>query len=322
VPIPKGPVGDSKKTYKIGCVFHGFDHPWLINWADSAKWQANQHPNVEMSVLDAEYDNAKMASYIDQFIAEGVDGIMLWPMEVAPTGPPVKRALAAGIPVVSSDRLTGSDKINARVTGGLPSNGAQMGMYLAWKLAQEGNLSAKIVMLRKPLGASSEALRTGYMLKVLSYLPGIEILQSYHDTDSREEAFKNAQVALQAFPDIDIFYSTGDHEALAAIEAVKQANRMNSREGDKKIIFVTPDDSKESMKLIDEGILETDVPLTPLQADIATRVLINIMIGKEMPHDVIVPDAPMVTKKTDNIVGFTTQTIDQWYEYTWGPPVK
>lgn len=322
VPLEEGPVGDPDKTYKIGFVFHGFDHPWLINYADSAEWEAKRHSNVDMKVLDAEYDNAKQAAYIDQFIADGVDGIIVWPQEVAPTGPPIDRALAAGIPVVTSDRMSGSKDVNARVTGGLPSNGAQMGMFLADKMAEEDNYSYKMVMLRKPLGASSEALRTGYMLKVMSYFPGVEILQSYHDSDNREEAFANAQAALQAYPEIDVFYATGDHEALAAIEATEQAKRLNSRADGKKIIFVTPDDSKETMAYIDKGILDMDVPLTPLQADIAVRAMIKIITGEEVPYNVMVPNIPMVTKEGKDIFGFKTQKTDEWYQYTFGPPIE
>ena len=44
VPLPEGPVGDPDKTYKIGVTFHGFDHPWLINWADAAQWEADAAP--------------------------------------------------------------------------------------------------------------------------------------------------------------------------------------------------------------------------------------------------------------------------------------
>ncbi len=319
IPIPAGTVGDPDKTYKIGVVFHGFDHPWLIAWADSAGWQLDQFTNVEFTILDAEYDNSKMATYIDQFIAEEVDGILVWPMEMAPTEAPVERALAAGIPVVTSDRLSGSENVNSRVTGGLPSNGAQMGMYLAWEMAEENDFSQNIVMLRKPLGGSSEALRTGNMLKVMSYFPDVKILQSYHDKDSREEAFANAQAALSAYSDIDIFYCTGDHEVLAAIEAVQQANRLNSREDGKQMIFVTPDDGKEDMYYINEGILNMDVPLTPFQGDIAARVLIEIVTGEEVPYDVTVPNVPMITKDGGEIFGFDTQTPDEWYEYTFGP---
>jgi len=321
VPIPKGPVGDSSKTYKIGCTFHGFSHPWLINWADAAKWVANQHPNVEMKVLDAEFDNAKMASHFDTFIAEDVDGILVWPMVEAPTGPPAQRAIEAGIPVVSVDRMTGYEGVSSRITGNFPANGAQCGMYLIWKLAQEGSLNANMVMLRKPLGSTADSIRTGHFLKVLSYFPGIKILQSYHDTDNREEAFLNAQNALQAYDGLDVFYGTGDHEALAALEAVKMANRMNSRKDGKKIIFISIDDSKEALTNIKKGLIESNTPYTPLISDIGTRVLINIITGKVMPYDIITPNIPLVTQNGDLIFGLKTQTPDEWYEYTFGPPM-
>jgi len=320
VAIHPGPVGDPNKTYKIGCTFHGFSHSWLINWADTAKWVANQHPNVEMKVLDAEFDNAKMASHFDTFIAEDVDGILVWPMVEAPTGPPARRAIEAGIPVVSVDRLTGYEGVSSRVTGNFPANGAQSGMYLIWKLVQEGDLNANIVMLRKPLGSTADSVRTGHFLKVLSYMPGIKILQSYHDSDSREEAFQNAQNALQAYKNIDMFYGTGDHEALAALEAVKAVNRMNSRADGKKVVFISIDDSKEAITNIKQRQIEVNSPYTPLIADIGARVLINIITGEsEMPYDVITPNIPMITEKGDTIFGLKTQTPDEWYEYTFGP---
>jgi ribose transport system substrate-binding protein len=322
IPIPAGPVGDPDKTYKIGCTFHGFSHPWLINWADAAKWQAEQHPNVEMKVLDAEFDNAKMASHFDTFIAEGVDGILVWPMVEAPTGPPAQRAIEAGIPVVSVDRMTGFEGVSSRVTGNFPANGAQCGMYLVWKLAQEGDLDANVVMLRKPLGSTADSIRTGHFIKVLSYFPGINILQSYHDTDSREEAYQNAQNALQAYDNIDVFYGTGDHEALAALEAVKMANRMNSRSGGKKILFISIDDSKEALTNVRKGQIEVNTPYTPLISDIGARALINIIADREkMPYDIITPNIPMVTKDGDTVFGLETQTPDEWYQYTFGPPM-
>lgn len=323
VPLPEGPVGSAGRKYRIGVTFHGFSHPWLINWADSASWEASRHPNVEIKVLDAEFDNARMATHFDTFIAERMDGILVWPMVEAPTGPPAKRAKEAGIPVVSVDRLTGFEGVNSRITGNFPANGAQAGMYLVWKLAQEGSLNAKMVMLRKPLGSTADSVRTGHFLKVLSYFPGIQVLKSYHDTDSREEAFSNAQAALQAFPDVDVFFGTGDHEALAALEATKAAQRLESRPGGKKIIFLSIDDSKEALTNVKNGDFGVNTPYTPLIADIGMRTLLNIVTKSgKMPHDIITPNIPMVTQKGDEIFGLKTQTPDQWYPYTFGPPMK
>ncbi|MCC7286743.1 MAG: sugar ABC transporter substrate-binding protein [Burkholderiaceae bacterium] len=323
VPLKEGPVGDPSKKYRIGVTFHGFSHPWLLNWADAARWEAERHPNVDVRVLDAEFDNAKMAQHFDTFIAEKVDGILVWPMVEAPTGPPAKRAQAAGIPVVSVDRLTGDEKVNSRITGNFPANGAQAGMYLVHRLSQEGNLSAKMVMLRKPLGSTADSVRTGHFLKVLSYFPGIQVLRSYHDTDSREEAFSNAQAALQAFSDVDVFFGTGDHEALAALEATKQAKRLESRAGKKKIVFLSIDDSKEALTAVKNGEFGVNTPYTPLISDIGMRVLLNIVTKSgKMPHDVITPNIPMITQNGETIFGLKTQTPDEWYPYTFGPPMK
>ena len=323
LPLPQGPVGDPNKKYKIGVAFHGFSLPWLANWADTAKWEADKHPNVELVIQDGLFDDNKWASIMDTFIAQKVDGILVWPQVEAPTGPPVARAIEAGIPVVSVDRTTGDKDITARVTGNFPANGAQAGMYAIWKLAQEGNLNAQVVMLRKPLGSTADAVRTGHFLKVLSYFPGIQILQSYHDNDSRDVAFTNAQTALQAFPNIDIFFGTGDHEALAALDATKMANRMNSRKDGKKILFLSMDDSKEAVSQVVNGLFEVNTPYTPLIADVGMRVLLNIVTktGK-MPQDIITPNIPMITQKGDIIFGMQTQKPDQWYEYTFGSPLK
>jgi ribose transport system substrate-binding protein len=322
VPLPEGPIGDPKKTYKIGVVFHGFDHSWLIDWADCAKWEADKHSNVQTTVLDARYDNQQMATYVDQFIAEGMDGILMWPMEVAPTAPPAQRAIEAGIPLVTSDRLSGYEEVTSRVFGGFPANGAQFGMYLIWKLGQEGaGFNAKMVMLRKPLGSSADGVRTGHLLKVISYFPGIQVLGSYHDADSKEDAFRNAQSALQSYQDIDVFYGSGDHEGLAACEAIRQAGRFDSRKDGKRIIVICPDDSKEAMKEINDGYLSTDVPYTPLQSDVAMRVLLKAVAGENVPHDVTLPNIVMVTKDGAEIFGVKTQTTADWYEYTFGPPL-
>jgi ribose transport system substrate-binding protein len=322
VPLPDGPIGDPNKTYKIGVTFHGFDHPWLINWADAAKWEADRAPNVKATVVDAQYDNNKQASQFDNFISEGVDGILVWPMVEAPTGPPARRAMDAGIPVVSVDRLTGYDGVTSRVTGNFPANGAQVGMALIHKLADEGKLEANMVMLRKPLGSTADAVRTGHMLKVLSYFPGIHILKSYHDTDNREEAYSNAQAALQAYPDIDVFFGTGDHEALAAWDATKLAHRLHSRDGGKKVLFLSIDDSKEALTHVKKGDFVVNTPYTPFISDIGMRVLLDIVAGKKMPKDIITPNIPMVTPKQENIFGLKTQVVDDWWEYTFGPPLK
>lgn len=319
VPVAEGPIGDSSKTYKIGSVVPNFEHPWMLNYIDAEQWECDRHPNVEFTAISYEWDLAKSSAIVDQFIAEQFDGIVFWALTEAPSGPPVQRAEEAGIPVVSVDRLTGYTDITSRVSGNFPANGAQCGMYLIWKLAQEGDLNANLILLRKPLGSTADAVRTGHFLKVLSYFPEINILQSFHDADNQEDAFKNAQNALQAYDNVDVFFGTGDHEALAALEATKMAGRLNSREDGKKIMFLSIDDSREALTDVKNGEFEVNTPYSPTISDIGVRVVINLFTGAaEMPYNVMTPDIPMVTQNGDVIFGLQTQTPDEWYMYAWG----
>ena len=120
-PLKEGPVGDPNRVYKIGYTIHGFGHPWLLSNADSAIWEANKHSNVKLTVLDPAFDNQKQIAQIDNWINEKFNGILIWPMQEAPTGPPVDRAFKKGIPSVSVDRLVGSSKVRVRVTGNSPA---------------------------------------------------------------------------------------------------------------------------------------------------------------------------------------------------------
>ena len=136
-PLPEGPIGDPDKTYRIGYTIHGLAHPWNLNNADAAAWEAQRHPNVELTLLDPQFDNDKQIAQIDNWLADNMDGILIWPMQEAYMGAPVDRAYKAGITTVTVDRMVGSRKVSAQVTGNFPANGAQQGVYLVHRLMQE-----------------------------------------------------------------------------------------------------------------------------------------------------------------------------------------
>ena len=126
-------------------------------------YEANLHPNVEIEVLDAEGDDNKMGQMIDDFIAKQMDAIVMWPAREAPMGPPVERAEAAGIPVVSLDRRAAAPNISSEVLGNFYANGLQQGLYLNHVANGEGN----IVMNRKPLGSTADSMRSGAFMEAI-----------------------------------------------------------------------------------------------------------------------------------------------------------
>ncbi len=321
VPLPEGPVLDSSKTYRIGFVYHWGFHPWLISLADTAVYEANLHSNVEIEVLDAEGDDNKMGQMIDDFIAKKMDAIVMWPAREAPMGPPVDRAEAAGIPVVSLDRRTSSTNISSEVLGNFYANGLQQGLYLNHVAGGEGN----IVMNRKPLGSTADAMRSGAFMEAIGNKNYI-IQESMHTNSSRKAAFEATQDALQAHDDVGVIFNTGGEEALGALDAVLEANRLNSAPGGGKIIILVNDDSKETVNEVRKGNMDVVVPYTPLLGGIGVRTAILHIGAKEglnakPPKQVVTPNLPMITKEKMTIAGITTITPDEW-PYAYGPEAE
>ena len=318
-PLDEGPIGDPQKTYRIGYTIHGFTHPWLLNNADSALWEANRHSNVHLTILDPEFDNQKQVQQIDAWVADSLDGIMIWPMQEAPTGPPVQRAIVAGIPCVSIDRMVGTNKINARVTGNFPANGTQQGLYLVHKLLQEKKqVKGTILMIRKPLGSTADAMRTGHFLKIISYFPDLKILGSFHNSSNRQDSYQQVGDALLKHKDLDVIFCTGAEQGMGAVLAVDDAGRWESREGGRRIIILSNDDLYESLEAIRNGKMAMTAPYTPLLGALGVRILLRLITGEKVPQDVITPDLPMVTKTTENVFGIETVSIDNWMPYTYG----
>lgn len=317
VPLPEGPVLDADKTYRIGFVFHGFNHPWLISLADTVAWEAARHPNISLEVIDAEFDDSRMGQVIDTWITKQFDGIVLWPAREAPMGPPVDRAIRAGIPVVSLDRRTSSQAISSEVVGNFYANGLQQGLYLK-HVADGGNM----VLNRKDLGSTADSIRTGAFLEVIGQSDGFNVAGNYHTKSQRTLAFDATADALQALDAFDISFNTGGEEALGALGAIEEAGRLESGAGG-KIVILANDDAKEILANVASGKIDMVAPYTPLIGDVGLRALIRHIGAKSgmneaPPKLILTPNLPMVTREKMTIEGIETLSPDEW-PYAYGP---
>ena len=319
LPLSKGPILNPDKTYRIGFTFHGASHPWLISLADTAVHEANLHDNVKIEVYDAEFDDKKMGKRIDNWIERQFDAIVLWPAREAPMGPPVDRAIDAGIPVVSLDRRTSSQNISSEVLGNFYANGLQQGLFLNHIAKGKG----KMILNRKALGSTADSIRTGAFLQTIGN-KDYEILESFHTNSQRALAIESTSKALNRHSDIEIVFNTGGEEALGALDAVRKAKRLKSAPGNKKIIFLANDDSKETVDEVRKGNIDVVVPYTPLLGGLGVRVALmhvgfNEGLIKDKPaRRVVTPNLPMITREKLLIQGITTVTPDEW-PYAYGP---
>jgi ribose transport system substrate-binding protein len=214
-----GPVF-AKEVKSVGISLGSLGNPGFVLIAKIATAELKKvNPNVNVTVVGYDYDLGKQFTQIDNFIAAGVDFIILNPGDPKAITPAIKKAQAAGIPVVAVDTVAaGAD---AAVTTDNVQAGVIAGQYIADRLKGKGD-----IVIENGPQVSAVIDRVEGVKQVLAKYPGIKILSEDQDgKGSRDGGLAVAQGYLTRFPKIDAIFTINDPEAIGTALAAQQAGR-------------------------------------------------------------------------------------------------
>lgn len=207
---------------KIGISLGSMGNPFFVALANGAEAQAKKiNPDVEVLSMGYDYDLGKQFNQIDNFIAAGVDLILLNPGDPHAIAPAIKRAQKAGIVVVSVD--TAAEGSDATVTTDNVSAGAAACKYIVEKLDGKGN-----VIIQNGPQVSAVIDRVVGCKEELAKAPGITILSDDQDgKGSRDGGLSVMLGHLTRYPAIDAVFAINDPQAIGSNLAAKQLKRDN-----------------------------------------------------------------------------------------------
>jgi inositol transport system substrate-binding protein len=209
----------------VGSTLQDLSNEFIANMADAMSARAkNEYPNMDLQILDAEGDATKQIQQMDTFISSGVDAIILCPRDANALIPSVKNALAAGIPVITISADIAENVGQACVTSLNPDGGALEAQWVVDQLGGKGN----IAIMRGPIGADAEMGRFEGYEKVFSQYPDIKIVFDQTGNWSREEGLALMENWLQTGTQIDAVVAQNDEMVLGAIQAIKDAGKLDS----------------------------------------------------------------------------------------------
>ncbi|BCI53410.1 D-threitol-binding protein [Mycolicibacterium litorale] len=178
--------------------------------------------NIELVWNSANLDVATQASQVDSMINQGVDAIIVVPVQADSLGPQVASAKAKGIPLVPVNAALDSPDVAASVQPDDVAAGEQEMQMMADRLGGRGN----IVILQGPLGQSGEIDRTKGINNVLSRYPDIKVLAMDTANWKRDEAVNKMKNWISGFgPQITGVVAENDDMGLGALQALKEAGR-------------------------------------------------------------------------------------------------
>jgi ribose transport system substrate-binding protein len=282
-------TASAKELKSVGVTVGSLGNPFFVAMVKGMTAKLKEiAPNAKLTSASAEYDLGKQNTQMDNFIASGVDIILLNASDANAIAPAVKRAQAAGIVVVAVDvAAKGAD---ATVMTDNIKAGEISCEFLADKIGKKGN-----VIIQNGPQVSSVIDRVKGCKEVLSKDPGIKILSDDQDGKGSREGGLNVMAGhLTRYSDIAGVFTINDPQAIGSDLAAKQQNRKN-------IVITAVDGAPDIEKALSGNtMVAASASQDPYaMGQQALQVAYDIMNGKKPENPIILLTPQLITR--DNV---------------------
>ena len=214
----------AQSKIKIGVTLAMFDDVFITNVRDAMTKWASTHPDVELTIVDAAGDTAKQVGQVENFLAQGMDAVVILPVVTTATGPMTKAIVKAGKPLVYVNRkpeklpkgvgYVGSKSIDAGVM-----NMEELGKAMGGK----GNLA---ILIGELSDEPAHGRTDGIKQVVKEQFPNIKVTREQTGHWKREPGKTIMEDWLASGQQIDGVAANNDEMALGALQAIKAAGKI------------------------------------------------------------------------------------------------
>jgi len=235
---------------------------------------------VDLHVVAGEWDLARQTSQVQNFVTQGMDAIVVAPVNSSGIVSAIEDANHAHIPVFTADISADGGQVVAHVASDNIQGGRLLGEYVASRLNGGGN----VAILDQPTVASVRDRVTGFT-DALSKYPNIRIVaRPAVERGLRDVAKQKMDNLLTTDQHIDAVFGTNDDCALGALAAIQAA-------GTKNIFVVGYDATPEARTEIASGTaLVADAVQDPVTIGRRTiETVVQVLKGQSVPNIIPVP---------------------------------
>ncbi|MFI6276510.1 substrate-binding domain-containing protein [Streptomyces sp. NPDC050988] len=284
--------GSSSSNPKVGLSLSTLNNPFFVQIKEGAQAEAKKL-GADLTVTDAQNDASQQANQLQNFTSEGVDSIIVNPVDSDAAGPSVRSANKSDIPVVGVDRGVNKAETAALVASDNVEGGKLGAKALAEKLGGKG----KIVILQGLAGTSASRERGAGFAEGLKAYPGIDVVAKQPADFDRTKGLDVMTNLLQAHPDVQGVFAENDEMALGAVKA------LGSKAG-KSVQVIGFDGTPDGLNAVKEGTMYASVAQQPKELGrIAVENALRAADDKEVEKTVKVPVKVVTAKNVDEFTG-------------------
>lgn len=240
----------------------------------------------ELIVTNANNELPKQISDIKDMLNQGVEFLIVAPVNSDGLDPALDAAKEAGVPVLTIDRKVTNEPCSDYIAF-LGSDFYDQGGRAADAMNEATGGEAKVAIL---LGSSGNNVtddrNAGFKDKVASDYPGLEIVAEQTGNFARDEGQAVTEQLLQSNPDITAIYAHNDEMGLGAVTAVRAAGL----EPGVDIKIVSIDGTRNAVQGIVDGEINAVIESNPRFGPLAFETAQKFYDGEAIPEDVIIQD--------------------------------
>ena len=205
---------NTKDSYAISIGFSqsvGNDN-WRLSMNHAMEVEAALHPEVNLTIYNANKSAKKQINDIEKFITDKVDVIIVSPFESDSIVPVIEKAKAVGIPVIMVDRKANTSNYTAY----LGADNAEVGRLAGKYISSISNQNVNVVEIYGDLKTSPGFERSLGFHQIVEQFPRIKVFSI--ESDDFGHPRPNFIKLLDSLPKIDYVYAFNDDHCLRCME--------------------------------------------------------------------------------------------------------
>lgn len=287
--------GQQKQPLRIGATYMTMNNPFYSVIDEELRLMIESRGDILLT-RDPALDQNKQNDQIHELLSDGIDLLVINPVDFQQILPALEEAQQANVPVVIVDSQV-SDPTLVACTIASDNYGA--GVLCAEHLMHTRD-SARIALLEHPAAQSAVDRIQGFCDTIADH-PQYQIAGRASSDGQLELAMPALNSLLNADPTIDVVMALNDPTALGAMAALKERHLLE------RTLVYGVDGAPEAKNMIIEGVMTATVAQSPIQIGQTTaQVIYQILSGEPYDTEITVP-VELIT--ADNVDQFG---LDGW----------
>jgi ribose transport system substrate-binding protein len=249
---------------------------------------------MSLVTADGRGDPAVQTSQVEDMVAQGVDVLVLSPVDSEGLVAAVEAADAAGTKVITADRTVDDAPILSYIGADNVEAGVAAGEFISEQLDGEGRL-----LEIQGIPGASPTIDRGNGLRQALEGTQIEIIDSQNGEYARAEGLQVMEDFLQKYGpgEIDAVFAHNDEMILGAVQAIAEAGRQ-----DEGIITVGVDGQESAIAAIKAGDHSASV-VYPIPVPEAILAAAKACVGEELPTRIKQSSQVVTQENVDDFEG-------------------